>query len=152
MNLPPFIYIAFYCNKEPSYHLFTMSKMIQCGIIARNFSSSSAVQSAIKNVTVIGGGLMGSGIAQVMIEFLNNNIWCLKNNTYLTDFSTCLLAGMYLVEVGHPSEDRPRQNLTLLCKLATTPPFSGVSTSRPECNPCGFKLWSARESPKVHRW
>ncbi|KOB75952.1 3-hydroxyacyl-coa dehyrogenase [Operophtera brumata] len=38
--------------------------MIQFGVIARNFSSSSAVQSAIKNVTVIGGGLMGSGIAQ----------------------------------------------------------------------------------------
>lgn len=39
--------------------------MIQFGVIARNFSSSSAVQSAIKNVTIIGGGLMGSGIAQV---------------------------------------------------------------------------------------
>ncbi|XP_038222556.1 hydroxyacyl-coenzyme A dehydrogenase, mitochondrial-like [Zerene cesonia] len=42
--------------------------MIQFGIIARNFSSSSAVQSAIKNVTVIGGGLMGSGIAQVTAQ------------------------------------------------------------------------------------
>ncbi|XP_075980455.1 hydroxyacyl-coenzyme A dehydrogenase, mitochondrial-like [Anticarsia gemmatalis] len=43
-------------------------KMIQFGVIARNFSSSSAVQSAIKNVTVIGGGLMGSGIAQVSAQ------------------------------------------------------------------------------------
>ncbi|CAG4988295.1 unnamed protein product [Colias eurytheme] len=42
--------------------------MIQFGIIARNFSSSSAVQSAIKNVTVIGGGLMGSGIAQITAQ------------------------------------------------------------------------------------
>jgi hypothetical protein len=38
---------------------------MQFGMIARKFSSSAAVQSAIKNVTVIGGGLMGSGIAQV---------------------------------------------------------------------------------------
>lgn len=38
--------------------------------IVRNFSSSSAVQSAIKNVTVIGGGLMGSGIAQVRISLI----------------------------------------------------------------------------------
>lgn len=38
---------------------------MQFGVIARNFSSSAAVQNAIKNVTVIGGGLMGSGIAQV---------------------------------------------------------------------------------------
>ncbi|KAM3957516.1 3-hydroxyacyl-CoA dehydrogenase [Aphomia sociella] len=42
--------------------------MIQFGVIARNFSSSSAVQSAIKNVTIIGGGLMGSGIAQVSAQ------------------------------------------------------------------------------------
>lgn len=42
-----------------------MKKMVQFGVIARNFSNSSAMQSAIKNITVIGGGLMGSGIAQV---------------------------------------------------------------------------------------
>lgn len=41
--------------------------MIQFGVIVRTFSSSSAVQNAVKNVTVIGGGLMGSGIAQVSI-------------------------------------------------------------------------------------
>lgn len=34
----------------------------------RSFSSSSAVQLAIKNVTVIGSGLMGSGIAQVAAQ------------------------------------------------------------------------------------
>ncbi|XP_047521515.1 hydroxyacyl-coenzyme A dehydrogenase, mitochondrial-like [Pieris napi] len=42
--------------------------MIQFGIISRKFSSSSTVQSAIKNVTIIGGGLMGSGIAQVTAQ------------------------------------------------------------------------------------
>ncbi|XP_022123718.1 hydroxyacyl-coenzyme A dehydrogenase, mitochondrial [Pieris rapae] len=42
--------------------------MIQFGIISRKFSSSSAVQNAIKNVTIIGGGLMGSGIAQVTAQ------------------------------------------------------------------------------------
>ncbi|XP_045451314.1 hydroxyacyl-coenzyme A dehydrogenase, mitochondrial-like [Melitaea cinxia] len=48
--------------------------MIQFGVIARSFSSSSAVQSAIKNVTVIGGGLMGSGIAQVSAQAGQNVI------------------------------------------------------------------------------
>ncbi|XP_014361364.2 hydroxyacyl-coenzyme A dehydrogenase, mitochondrial [Papilio machaon] len=42
--------------------------MNQLGVITRQFSCSSAVQSAIKNVTVIGGGLMGSGIAQVAAQ------------------------------------------------------------------------------------
>lgn len=44
--------------------------MNQLGVITRHFSCSSAVQSAIKNVTVIGGGLMGSGIAQVRKAFI----------------------------------------------------------------------------------
>ncbi|TRY65948.1 hypothetical protein DNTS_012352 [Danionella cerebrum] len=35
---------------------------LQC---ARSFSSSAAVRAAVKHVTVIGGGLMGAGIAQV---------------------------------------------------------------------------------------
>lgn len=48
--------------------------MIQFGVIARSFSSSSVVQSAIKNVTVIGGGLMGSGIAQVSAQAGQNVI------------------------------------------------------------------------------
>ncbi|XP_063829285.1 probable 3-hydroxyacyl-CoA dehydrogenase B0272.3 isoform X1 [Ostrinia nubilalis] len=39
--------------------------MMQFGLIARKFSSSASV---IKNVTVIGGGLMGSGIAQVSAQ------------------------------------------------------------------------------------
>lgn len=42
--------------------------MMQFGMITRKFSSTSAVQSAIKNVTIIGGGLMGSGIAQIAAQ------------------------------------------------------------------------------------
>lgn len=34
------------------------------GIAKRNFSTTAAMN-VIKNVTVVGGGLMGSGIAQV---------------------------------------------------------------------------------------
>ncbi|XP_046969547.1 hydroxyacyl-coenzyme A dehydrogenase, mitochondrial-like [Vanessa cardui] len=58
--------------------------MIQFGVIARNFSSSAAVQSAIKNVTVIGGGLMGSGIAQVSAQA--------GQNVILVDVSSDVLA------------------------------------------------------------
>ncbi|CAK1550333.1 unnamed protein product [Leptosia nina] len=42
--------------------------MNQFGVIVRSFSNSAAVNSAIKNVTIIGGGLMGSGIAQVTAQ------------------------------------------------------------------------------------
>lgn len=38
--------------------------------IAKRSFSSTAVQNAIKNVTIIGGGLMGAGIAQVKKVFL----------------------------------------------------------------------------------
>ncbi|KAG7312510.1 hypothetical protein JYU34_002031 [Plutella xylostella] len=58
--------------------------MNQFGVIARNFSSSSAVQSAIKHVTVIGGGLMGSGIAQVAAQA--------GQNVTLVDVSSDVLA------------------------------------------------------------
>lgn len=34
-------------------------------VLKRSLSTSSAMNAAIKNVTIIGGGLMGSGIAQV---------------------------------------------------------------------------------------
>ncbi|KAJ0174873.1 hypothetical protein K1T71_009981 [Dendrolimus kikuchii] len=57
--------------------------MIQFGVIARSFSSS-AVNSAIKNVTVIGGGLMGSGIAQVSAQA--------GQNVTLVDVSSDVLA------------------------------------------------------------
>lgn len=43
-------------------------------VVTRYLSSSRAMAAAIKNVTVIGGGLMGSGIAQVKtIIFLS--VW-----------------------------------------------------------------------------
>ncbi|XP_041982363.1 hydroxyacyl-coenzyme A dehydrogenase, mitochondrial-like [Aricia agestis] len=58
--------------------------MIHFGIIARNFSSTAAVQSAIKNVTVIGGGLMGSGIAQVAAQAGQNVTLVDVNNDVLT--------------------------------------------------------------------
>lgn len=34
-------------------------------VISRGFASSPMASAAIKNVTIVGGGLMGSGIAQV---------------------------------------------------------------------------------------
>lgn len=41
-------------------------------MVFRNFSTSIAVRAAIKNVTVVGGGLMGSGIAQVSAQSGHN--------------------------------------------------------------------------------
>ncbi|XP_045774704.1 hydroxyacyl-coenzyme A dehydrogenase, mitochondrial-like [Maniola jurtina] len=58
--------------------------MNQFRILARNFSSSSALQNTVKNVTVIGGGLMGSGIAQVAAQA--------GQNVTLVDVSSEVLA------------------------------------------------------------
>jgi len=41
-------------------------------VISRNFSTSSVARAAIKNVTVVGGGLMGSGIAQISAQSGHN--------------------------------------------------------------------------------
>jgi hypothetical protein len=41
-------------------------------MLNRGFSASPSAIMAIKHVTVIGGGLMGSGIAQVTIYFSFN--------------------------------------------------------------------------------
>jgi len=41
-------------------------------VISRNFSTSSVARAMIKNVTVVGGGLMGSGIAQISAQSGNN--------------------------------------------------------------------------------
>lgn len=43
--------------------------MLAHATIRRKLSSSTCVNQSIKNVVVIGGGLMGSGIAQVYIFF-----------------------------------------------------------------------------------
>lgn len=42
-----------------------LSKGLTVTVLARKLSTSAARSGAIKNVVVIGGGLMGSGIAQV---------------------------------------------------------------------------------------
>lgn len=57
---------------------------MQFGVIARKFSSTAAAQNAIKNVTIIGGGLMGSGIAQVAAQA--------GQNVILVDVSSDVLA------------------------------------------------------------
>ncbi|CAH0400711.1 unnamed protein product [Chilo suppressalis] len=57
---------------------------MQFGVLSRKFSTSSALQVAIKNVTIIGGGLMGSGIAQVSAQA--------GQNVTLVDVSSDVLA------------------------------------------------------------
>jgi len=51
----------------------SLSKLHMASMINRSFSTST-VQAAIKNITVIGGGLMGSGIAQVAAQSGHNVI------------------------------------------------------------------------------
>ena len=41
-------------------------------VLNRCFSSSTVMAAAIKNITIVGGGLMGSGIAQVGIYQIYN--------------------------------------------------------------------------------
>lgn len=57
----------------------------------RTFASSSTLNNVIKNVTVIGGGLMGSGIAQVRYflfkyKFLSHTVWMKMFTIYLLKF------------------------------------------------------------------
>ena len=57
----------FYLNWKRKFRMavnITLSKLRIASLLNRGFSTS-AVQASIKNVTVIGGGLMGAGIAQV---------------------------------------------------------------------------------------
>lgn len=50
--------------------------MAALGVFMRKMSTSAS-RNAIKNVTVIGGGLMGSGIAQVnLLLILCHNVFC----------------------------------------------------------------------------
>lgn len=54
-------------------------------IINRGFSSSAQMRAAIKNVTVVGGGLMGSGIAQVQLLHISDRIHnIIVNNEFST--------------------------------------------------------------------
>lgn len=49
--------LIFYTGKKDMSLIFS--------VISRGFASSPMASAAIKNVTIVGGGLMGSGIAQV---------------------------------------------------------------------------------------
>lgn len=42
-------------------------------VVCRGMATSSAMRSAINHVTIVGGGLMGSGIAQVNAYFISKN-------------------------------------------------------------------------------
>ncbi|KAL4240516.1 hypothetical protein ACF0H5_001307 [Mactra antiquata] len=53
-------------------------------IISRSFSSSAVRQSVIKNVTIIGGGLMGAGIAQVAASTGHNVVMVDQNDEILS--------------------------------------------------------------------
>ncbi|XP_022170884.1 hydroxyacyl-coenzyme A dehydrogenase, mitochondrial-like [Myzus persicae] len=53
-------------------------------VISRNFSSSSVARAAIKNVTVVGGGLMGSGIAQISAQ-TGHNVTIVELNQEVLD-------------------------------------------------------------------
>jgi len=60
----------FYLNWKRKFRMavnITLSKLRIASLLNRGFSTS-AVQASIKNVTVIGGGLMGAGIAQVAAQ------------------------------------------------------------------------------------
>ena len=56
------VFIVFSVNKKPIFDKICVKMAGSLRILARNFSSATG---AINHVTVIGGGLMGSGIAQV---------------------------------------------------------------------------------------
>ncbi|KAH7701890.1 3-hydroxyacyl-CoA dehydrogenase [Aphelenchoides avenae] len=58
--------------------------MFSASIITRGLSSSAALNAAIKNVTVIGSGLMGAGIAQVSAQS-NLNVTLVDQNQQILD-------------------------------------------------------------------
>ncbi|KAG8239878.1 hypothetical protein J437_LFUL018646 [Ladona fulva] len=57
-------------------------------IFVRGFSTSKAMSSTISQVTVIGGGLMGSGIAQVAAQAGNSVVICEVNDKALQNAQT----------------------------------------------------------------
>ncbi|GIX76891.1 hydroxyacyl-coenzyme A dehydrogenase, mitochondrial [Caerostris darwini] len=65
------------CGKRFSVYVNCRQKFVQKSVVDRfrfyrSFSSSSVMNLALKNVTVVGSGLMGSGIAQVAAQTGHN--------------------------------------------------------------------------------
>lgn len=86
-------------------------------LCTRNMATNANV---IKHVTVIGGGLMGSGIAQVSVSY--SNFFRRKTHSKILDFCICAMDSASSIFFVHQS----RISLTLLvnqvrCKFSNVP-------------------------------